>query len=369
MRLTINRLALAIALGTLPMASSFNGLMAQEGGEKPEAVAQEEGAEEAEKAEEKPALTVGSKAPGIDIEFWLQEGDDKMEPITGFEQGKVYVVEFWATWCPPCVASMPHLAELQKQYKDQDVRIISVSNEDLDTVKTFLEKEVPNAEEPTTFASLTNAYSLTTDPDESVYTDYMLAAGQNGIPTAFVVGKSGEIEWIGHPMQMDSVIEDVVAGKWDRAAYAAQMAEEKADEAAMMKAAQAFQSGDADKAVQVVSERLEKVTSVMSTLQLSSILVQIGQRVEVAPEALQQAADKLKAMSGDAEEMLQPYMFDIRARLLEKKGDLDGAIESQQEAIKRAEGEIKERMISFLEDLRKKKDAPEEEKKPEGEDK
>lgn len=376
MRLSVKRLVLTLSLGAIPacfgpVALVMSNASGQEPAEKPvpvEAKAQVAGAIEEEPVVTSSltigSLTIGSKAPAIDVEHWLQEGDDKLEPISNFETGKVYVVEFWATWCPPCIASMPHLAELQKEYKDKNLRIISISDEDLETVQEFLKKPVPNQEDEKTFGELTNAYSLTTDPDQSVYNDYMVAAGQGGIPTAFVVGKTGEIEWIGHPMRMDSVLDDVAAGTWDRAAFAAQMAEEKADEAAMTTASKLFQEGKIDEAAKAVSDRLAKSSSAMSVLQMTSVLLQIGQRGDVPEESLQAAADKLKELSGDAEAMLQPYMFDLRARAFEKLGRLDDAIASEQEAIKRAEGEVKERMISFLEDLRTKKDAPEESAEP-----
>lgn len=177
------------------------------------------------------AFGIGSMAPSIDVEYWI---DDSKEPVTKFESGKVYVVEFWATWCGPCIYSMPHLAAIQRQYADQGVRVISISDEPLETVTEFCERTVSpsilNAEAKTageeseadkvevTFGQLTSAYSLTTDPDESVYEDYMRAANQNGIPTAFIVGTDGYVEWIGHPMQMDQPLANIVAGDWDREA-------------------------------------------------------------------------------------------------------------------------------------------------------
>ena len=162
-------------------------------------------------------LTIGSPAPAIDIEHWFHD----KEPITAFKAGKVYVVEFWATWCGPCLASMPHLAEIQDRHSG-DLTVISVSDEDPETVEKFLDREKGD----TTFRAITAAYSLTTDPDQSVNKDYMKAAGQNGIPTAFIVGKTGEIEWIGHPMRIDEPVAKVIAGEWDRAAYAAELEEE-----------------------------------------------------------------------------------------------------------------------------------------------
>ncbi len=160
-------------------------------------------------------LTVGSKAPPIDIEHWLNK-----EPVERWETGKVYVVEFWATWCGPCVAQMPHLAELQEKY-EKDLVVIGVSDEDPETIDEFLEKE----RDGMTFEEITDSYWLTTDPDGSVERDYMKAAAKGGIPTAFIIGKTGEIEWIGHPCNIDEPIAKIINGTWNREAYAAQQAE------------------------------------------------------------------------------------------------------------------------------------------------
>jgi thiol-disulfide isomerase/thioredoxin len=163
-------------------------------------------------------LTIGSPAPAIDVEHWFHD----YEPVTAFEKGKVYVVEFWATWCGPCVASMPRLAEIQERFPD-DVVIISISSEEPAKIEEFLDRKKGD----TTYREITSAYRLATDPDRSVNNDYMRAAGQNGIPTAFLVGKTGEIEWIGHPMRMDEPVAKVIAGQWDRDAFAVEFEEEK----------------------------------------------------------------------------------------------------------------------------------------------
>jgi len=168
-------------------------------------------------------LDVGSVAPKLDVEHWLQDGKGKFPKVTNFEPGKVYVVEFWGTTCGPCIQSMPHLAELQTKYADKGLQIVSISSEPLAVVKNFLKKEITDeAGERKMVSEVTSAYCLTTDPDGSSETDYMLAAEQNGIPCAFIVGKDAKIEWIGHPMEMEGTLEEVLFDKWDREKYVAE---------------------------------------------------------------------------------------------------------------------------------------------------
>ncbi len=175
-------------------------------------------------------LTIGSRAPELDIEHWVTDGQGKFPHVKKFEPGKVYLVEFWATWCGPCIGSMPDLAKLQEQYRDQGVQVISISDEELGEVIEFMKREadvpqVEGAKAGQTYGELTSGYCLTTDPDRSVYVDYMEASGQRGIPSAFLVGKTGEIEWMGHPLSLgeNDAFAKVLDGSWDRAAHLAEI--------------------------------------------------------------------------------------------------------------------------------------------------
>ena len=192
-------------------------------------------------------LTIGSSAPPLDIEHWLTD----KEPITEFEAGKVYVIEFWATWCGPCVASMPHLRELQDQHGEK-VTVISVSDEKPATIEEFLERK----QGETTYRDITSGYWLATDPDGSVKQDYMRAADQHGIPTAFLIGKTGEIEWIGHPIRIDDPVNQVVEGTWDREAHLRQHEEEKEFRRKLGLAAAMVKAGRVDEALAAIDKML-----------------------------------------------------------------------------------------------------------------
>lgn len=265
-------------------------------------------------------LTVGSKAPSIDVEHWVQDGDGKFSPVKEFKSGKVYIVEFWATWCGPCIAAMPHISELQDKYADKGVQVISVSDEDLETVEGFLEKKVRGDSEKT-YDDLTSNYCLTTDPDRSVYTSYMKAARQGGIPTAFIVGKDGYIEWIGHPMKIDEPIKKVVDGKWDRAEYLAKVKEEEKAKAAKAKAeeevralqgkiVQKLRDDDMDGAIELIDEAMEKGDDSLKS-QLSRVKIQLLMRDGQNDKAMEALGKMIKTAKGPEKVGLRMMQFQM----------------------------------------------------------
>lgn len=175
---------------------------------------------------QKAALSVGDAAPAIDIEHWISDGGGKFSHIKEFEKGKVYIVEFWSMGCGPCIQAMPHISELQQKFADRGVQIISVTDEPLEAVNEFLPNDAPESGGKT-FAEVTENYCLASDPDRSTSQAYMEAARRYGIPQAFLIGKDGKVEWVGHPLQLDEVLEQVVSDKWDRQAFADTFAAEQ----------------------------------------------------------------------------------------------------------------------------------------------
>jgi thiol-disulfide isomerase/thioredoxin/fructose-specific component phosphotransferase system IIB-like protein len=158
-------------------------------------------------------LTVGDKAPELQVGKWVQGA-----PVRTFNTNHVYIVEFWATWCGPCVLSIPHLNALWEESKDKGVIVIGQDISDSDAaVAPFVKKMGTN---------MTYCVALDDKSHEekgAILVNWMKAAGQHGIPTAFIVNKEGRIAWIGYPMDLnEELLNHIISGRYDLAKAAAE---------------------------------------------------------------------------------------------------------------------------------------------------
>lgn len=376
-----------------------------------------------------PELTIGDEAPALDIEHWVQDGGGRFPKVTELSPGKVYVVEFWATWCGPCIASMPHISELQEQYADRDVQVVSISDEDLETVTAFLERQVPEQlvarmqasseegdeesaddeagdddegdgeQQPPTFAELTANYCLTTDPDRSAHDGYFKAAGRRGIPCAFIVGKDGKVEWIGHPMGMDEPLEQVVMGSWDREAFRDEFLNQQKLQVALAAINEKASAGDGEGARKLLDQLKETAPEDVHA-QLDELAPAIDQMVfrraveEDQAKAAKMLPEQIEAMGGSPRAVLQATIpvlslvlggdevspelskatiaaakgaledaprgameYNLRtllARLYASQGDYAAAIEQQELLIESAPARRRASLESYLEELKAK---------------
>ena len=143
---------------------------------------------------EAPKLEVPSsedmKVSTIDFEsnmLQFSDLDNNIFTIQDFK-GKNLFINYWATWCNPCLAEMPYMAELYENYQYQDDLIfLYLSREKLDTIKNYIPKD----------ESLQNLpiYKIVTD-DEFFAT--------SGIPTTFIINSKGKV-----------VVKDVGSAFWN----------------------------------------------------------------------------------------------------------------------------------------------------------
>ena len=171
------------------------------------------------------SLVIGDDAPAISVNKWV-----KGAAVGDFEEGKIYVMEFWATWCPPCRTSIPHLTKIQEEYADNNVNVIGCAiwqREDTQaaretTVSTFVEDQGDNMN-----------YTVAVDNENWMSDNWMKPAGRNGIPSAFIIDGTGTVAWIGSPFSMDEPLKQIVNGTWDIAAAVEANKKELAQQNAM----------------------------------------------------------------------------------------------------------------------------------------
>ena len=85
------------------------------------------------------AQTAGARAAKDLYAISLDDADGRAQPLSQWK-GKVLVVNFWATWCAPCVAEMPGLEKIQREYADRNVAIVGIGIDDQDRVRQFRDR-------------------------------------------------------------------------------------------------------------------------------------------------------------------------------------------------------------------------------------
>ena len=114
------------------------------------------------------------------------------------QNGKVVLVDFWATWCIPCRQKFPHNVELARKYADKGLAVISVSMDDPDTSKedalTFLQQQ--HADFPNLMSSLGagSASMEAFDIDGGALPHYKLYSRQGALIKKFVTDDKNEVE-------------------------------------------------------------------------------------------------------------------------------------------------------------------------------
>lgn len=148
-------------------------------------------------------LNLGDPAPPLRVRDWM-----KGTPVQKFEKGNVYVLEFWATWCAPCKAAMPHLSALARQYKDRitfiGIDVMERKTTSMEKIRGFVDSMGQRMD-----------YYVAVEDSNFMVAGWMEASGEQGIPRTFVVNAEGRLAWIGHPKYLPGVLRKIVNNDWD----------------------------------------------------------------------------------------------------------------------------------------------------------
>jgi peroxiredoxin len=122
------------------------------------------------------SIKVGGPAP----DFSLPDLSGRATALASYRGQKVVLLDFWATWCPPCRMSMPGLQTLEEQFKGRGLEILSVNQgEKTDQVRHFIDRKK-------------YSFHVVLDQDQAVAMKY----GVKGIPTLVLVDKKGIVQRI-----------------------------------------------------------------------------------------------------------------------------------------------------------------------------
>ena len=137
---------------------------------------------------------VGKRAPEIQVSKWL---NTKKGYSLAKCRGKVVLIDFWATWCPPCRVAMPHLQKVWEKYKDRGVIVIALTADDERRVASFIKQA---------------GYTFPVALDDRGRTNR--AYNIRWIPHTFLIGADGKVIWDGNPLavkdKLDKMVEDAL---------------------------------------------------------------------------------------------------------------------------------------------------------------
>ena len=289
---------------------------------------------------------VGNKAPELKVAKWLKGGG-----FQKLEKGKVYLIDFWATWCVPCIAGMPHLSQLQEKYRSAGLQVIGITSNDPygntpDKVDAFI-KSRPNLMK----------YNVAWVPESSkgkltgiFVHPWMQQAGTMNLPTAFLVDRNGNMAYIGDPHTVDEVLDEVINNKHDLTKLKANYISGLAAEKTCKQFEAALKENDFSKATALGKQILEEYSFVkVNTLLIVGSSIGAMARTANIDTALLEIGFAAAQRGVVATKFESPGFLSTLASLYAAKKDYMQAVITQSLAISVSEGGMKDNQVKELE--------------------
>ena len=131
----------------------------------------------------------GDIAPEITATTWINTEEDE-SPFEGDTDPQLVMLEFWGTWCGPCVRSMPKVQQLWDRYRGHGLLVVAITREAAGEVRGFLKE---------------NGYTMPVacDPSQACISEFTLS----GWPSTYLIDRDGKILWRGAPYGVEPEIE------------------------------------------------------------------------------------------------------------------------------------------------------------------
>jgi len=133
------------------------------------------------------------------VNGWIKDN-----PVKKFEAGKIYVLDFWATWCAPCMASMPCLSVLARKFRNT-VTVIAILEQKTTTIVRL---------KPELIAWKSNEFSVAVEDTNFTSHDWF-GKDLESIPKDVVINSQGKVAWIGQPKDLSEVLSKILKGTWN----------------------------------------------------------------------------------------------------------------------------------------------------------
>jgi thiol-disulfide isomerase/thioredoxin len=288
-----------------------------------------------------PPLNIGDPAPPLHIRAWV-----KGAPVAAFEKGKIYVIDFWSTWCVPCLATMPHTTELQKKFAGKDVIVLGVTSTDKfgnseDSIRKMVEKKgdligfrIGIDDEGTSAKGYQGVFKGRT------VEAYLGGASVPAIPATFVIDRESRIAFIGHPLEIEDVITKCIDGTWDFDAARVQRTARLEGQQLLGQLEKEIASGSFDAAltlcrrlVDELPHRESRIFAAVAGMMSDKDAPLVKRDPDLALRAGRQAVELTKGTDPGALSVLASVQF--------ARGETKEAIETMTRAVAQSEGGMK----------------------------